>query len=472
VIQNCRGLGELARILQEQRGVLDHMHVAAAWVSLVKLGTDQGVAEVREVVGVLEEKTRGVLGEMDGPGIANVMHSLAHLHKSRFVDAMNLGESAEGLLDAMCGRALATAKWFEPHHVAMVLWALSTMGVTAATADRGLLEALQKRATATAGWFRAQNVANLLWALATMEERVDRTLLGAMQRRATATAGEYTPRDVANVLWALATMVERVDRGLLQAMQERVTATAGDYNPQDIANVLWALATMGEEADRGLLQALQWRTAATVGKFAPQNVANVLWALATMGWGLDASEGVLIDRLAARVLEFRHKFTQRAKSQLHQWLLSCQLDLVSDASLPSGVARVKLEMGEECLQAFSGWAMHESRFQRDVALALGAGGSELEIEEEYRDARSGYSIDILVRRRSAAGSSEWAVEVDGPFHFLGDGRTPSGSTLLKRKQLRQLGYKVVPVPFWEWDAARGDVAKRLYLADKFKERTN
>ena len=77
-----------------------------------------------------------------------------------------------------------------------------------------------------------------------------------------------------------------------------------------------------------------------------------------------------------------------------------------------------------------------------------------------RDARSGYSIDILVRRGSATGSTgggdspealagDWAVEVDGPFHFLGDGRTPSGSTLLKRKQLGQLGYTVVPVPFWD-----------------------
>ena len=96
-------------------------------------------------------------------------------------------------------------------------------------------------------------------------------------------------------------------------------------------------------------------------------------------------------------------------------------------------------------------------------------GSKVEIEEEYRDARSGYSIDILVRRGSAAGSSEWAVEVDGPCHFLGDGRTPSGSTLLKRKQLGQLGYTVVPVPFWEWEALRGvKASQRRYLENKLR----
>ena len=110
------------------------------------------------------------------------------------------------------------------------------------------------------------------------------------------------------------------------------------------------------------------------------------------------------------------------------------------------------------------------RFQRQVVKAL----ADMEIEEEYLDATSGYSIDVLVRRRSAAGeggggkspevpAGGWAVEMDGPTHFLGGGRTLSGGTLLKRKQLGQLGYTVVPVPFWEWQARKGEEAKRRYL---------
>ena len=120
------------------------------------------------------------------------------------------------------------------------------------------------------------------------------------------------------------------------------------------------------------------------------------------------------------------------------------------------------------MQAFSGGGTRESQLQREVAAVLMSVGLKVEIEEEYRDARSGYSIDVLVRRRSATGSSEWAVEVDGPTHFLGDGRTPSGSTLLKRKQLGQLGYTVVPVPFWEWQVLRGEEAKRRYLEDTLR----
>jgi hypothetical protein len=69
----------------------------------------------------------------------------------------------------------------------------------------------------------------------------------------------------------------------------------------------------------------------------------------------------------------------------------------------------------------------------------------LEYEAEAVDARSGYSIDLLV-------NGNIAVEVDGPSHFIGGSRAPNGATLLKRRHLELLGYSVVPVPYWEWDA--------------------
>ena len=64
--------------------------------------------------------------------------------------------------------------------------------------------------------------------------------------------------------------------------------------------------------------------------------------------------------------------------------------------------------------------------QADVAKHLRRLFPELTVEEEYEDPKSGYSIDIRVERsgainvsdgRSGAGM-EWAVEVDGPMHFL------------------------------------------------------
>jgi hypothetical protein len=114
-------------------------------------------------------------------------------------------------------------------------------------------------------------------------------------------------------------------------------------------------------------------------------------------------------------------------------------------------------------------------------------------KEEYEDPKSGYMIDVRMEGKHFGSDVVWAVEVDGPSHFSQvlttpslvesqkipqiryhlygstglqelkqafaqgtEGRLPSGSTLLKRRQLGQLGYEVVSVPYWEWIALRGD----------------
>ena len=62
-----------------------------------------------------------------------------------------------------------------------------------------------------------------------------------------------------------------------------------------------------------------------------------------------------------------------------------------------------------------------------------------------------------------------AVEVDGPFHFVqgaGGGR-PDGSTLLKRRHLKLLGYVTVSVHWSEWRSLRSD-ARAAYLDQLLK----
>ena len=109
----------------------------------------------------------------------------------------------------------------------------------------------------------------------------------------------------------------------------------------------------------------------------------------------------------------------------------------------------------------------ESRLQKDVSQALQR--MELAVEEEYRCPKSGYSIDIRVRKSSAHGSSEaegWAVEVDGPSHFLSC-KSPTGKTLIKRRLLELLGYNLVSVPYWEWEEMRQDKrAQEAYLRSR------
>jgi len=65
-------------------------------------------------------------------------------------------------------------------------------------------------------------------------------------------------------------------------------------------------------------------------------------------------------------------------------------------------------------------------WQANVAKQLRRLFPELKIEEEYEDARSAYIIDIRAERNVTGNESDtgsvagrvWAVEVDGPTHFL------------------------------------------------------
>jgi len=98
----------------------------------------------------------------------------------------------------------------------------------------------------------------------------------------------------------------------------------------------------------------------------------------------------------------------------------------------------------------------------------------LSVEDEFRCPKSGYSIDMRVHesaKSSTAGAAAgWAVEFDGPSHFLDCyiRPQPNGGTLMKRRILELLGYTVVSVPFWEWSQRMDINERKEYLRGKLK----
>ena len=144
----------------------------------------------------------------------------------------------------------------------------------------------------------------------------------------------------------------------------------------------------------------------------------------------------------------------------------CSLDADVRDSLPGSIMRLKDHFGDACRAAFVD-QVRESRLQKDVTQALQR--MELVVEEEYQCPKSRYTIDIRVHKSSSHGSSEaegWAVEVDGPYHFLSC-KSPNGATLIKQRLLDLLGYNLVSVPYWEWDELLQDKrAQEAYLRSK------
>ena len=112
-----------------------------------------------------------------------------------------------------------------------------------------------------------------------------------------------------------------------------------------------------------------------------------------------------------------------------------------------------------------------SDMQRQVGASLRRLGETAVVEEHIT--ADGHSLDYaLVDERIA-------IEVDGPSHFVahgdGAGRAELGKTVLKRRQLGVLGWRLVAVPFFEWEernspdkeheAANRDAYIKAKLAD-------
>ena len=80
----------------------------------------------------------------------------------------------------------------------------------------------------------------------------------------------------------------------------------------------------------------------------------------------------------------------------------------------------------------------------------------------------GYHIDLsLPDRDGAADRVALLLTVPAHHHVLADadGRhAPTAETRLKWRQLRAMGWNVVPVPFYEWDALGDTDARRDYIA--------
>ena len=121
---------------------------------------------------------------------------------------------------------------------------------------------------------------------------------------------------------------------------------------------------------------------------------------------------------------------------------------------------------EHCRTSFCATSHWPSQSQRDVVRSLTKLG--VTVDEEEKVIQEGYSIDLVVVWKG----ERVAIEFDGPNHFLmSDGvRLANGATKLKHRQLRSLGWKLVAVPYWEWDEVRGSEADKCkYFLCKLKQ---
>jgi len=379
----------------------------------------------------LREQTRDLVPKFDAQAVSNTAHAMAKLD----LRGAAWGYLWKELEKAALARSLSE---FAPQALSNTAWAFATAGHAAPA----LFDAIGKEAAGRVRELKPQKLSNMAWAFATAGHAAP-SLFDAIGREAAGRVRELNPQALANTAWAFATAGHAAP-ALFDAIGGESAGRVRELNPQALANTAWAFATAGHAAP-ALFDAIGREAAGQMRAFKPQELSNMAWAFAVLDHLL--SESSLSDqRLAHQCDALAHEFRSDGLCQLHQWHLWYASERACSA-LPGPALLAS------CDAAFRAAEAQPSRLQRDMAKALASLGASVQEEKVLEE---GYSLDLVVDWRG----EQLAVEVDGPSHFVG--RVPTGATLLKRRQLRHFGWRLVSVPYWEWD--------ELHHPDQSKER--
>mmetsp|Transcript_33227 Transcript_33227/g.69905 ORF Transcript_33227/g.69905 Transcript_33227/m.69905 type:complete len:883 (+) Transcript_33227:64-2712(+) len=291
--------------------------------------------------------------------------------------------------------------------------------------------------------FKPQDLSNTVWAFA-REEGSNPRLYEKVSDHIVALDNlkEFTSQALSNIVWAYASANESHSL-LFEKVAIEAIARKNEFNSQEMANLLWSYATVGQ-LDSRLFSSMESEVTKCFHKCNSQELANIAWAYAVAN--VDAPQ--LFDDHSTFVnacIQMKNEFTIEDLSQLHQWCLWQRELLKSNIALPPSLEK-------QCYSAFITTVPFISALQKDVISELSYIGLELE-EEVLMD--GGYRLDALAE----VNGSKIGIEVDGPFHFMG--RKPTGSTILKRRQVASLeGIPIVSVPYWDWNKYGKERGKR------------
>ncbi|CEM07025.1 unnamed protein product [Vitrella brassicaformis CCMP3155] len=480
-----RDVDELLQLIDQHFGDFNSVHVVAALHKLARAvsdGRDGHVSAVDrlksdEVFVRLVERLRWLLQRSS-------KFLPRHLSNAAWALA-RLGVRDDELYELLSRQAIGRLRKFQPQEMSNMLWAYATIGQRDPALVYQMYPFLARELSRAA--FAPQELANTLWALTTLGMADTAFLLDAADA-ITKSFDQYRPMDIATILWSFAavgglppTIFPAIARAAVvraEAVVKQTGAGGGQFSGQDCSLMVWACAQAGiQEHDRDVLDGIVKVARGRLGTFSDQALANFVWGLAV----LDHHDLPLFSE-AFREVERRVRDGLMASPKHRQQIFWAHLSLMLDERIDEG-QRGAVAMDERLLERFresfmgvsgvkgeGGEKLFSSSLHQAVSLALSR-FLKVEHQNEYW-IRNAIVVDIAMPERKVA------LEVDGPFHYqslglgqsLQDPDTPpqiTPKTLFKRRILKQLGWKVTSIPYFEWHALRSRKDKEEYVKQRF-----
>ena len=404
---------------------------------------------------------------------------------------------APELFEALAEQLVREREHFHPQGLAITTWALATVNHQA---SEQLQQAIVHESTRRIDEFNQQGLSNLAWAMCQIGTTPAPQLYDAIARQCLEVLDTFNQQGLANLLWAFAKQSQPAD-ALFHAAIPTVVHAAEEMTTQSLVSIVWSYAVLGY-APPALFRPFATIAKKRLEELSPQGLSNLAWAFAVAdvdGEEVDHlfEDGAFVERVAVVIGETGAYSSEGSTAfehvrQLHQWELWREDRATSARRAGEGVVWPSLpeEFRMEVAETFARQVGRPSEFQRQVYKILEELGME---PEEEVTSSLGYSLDIVVKPTPEVCSVEVsstsdendddnesvphicseqtkageltpvfpgdaspdliAIEVDGPSHFLYKSVRPTGSTIIKRRQLQRAGWRLIPVPYFEWREA-------------------
>ena len=380
---------------------------------------------------------------------------------------------------------------FNPQNLSNTIYACGQLGITP---PAGWLQRYWLVSAPKLGDFKTQDFSNTLYACGQLGIAPSGDWLQRFWHTSGPKLGEFTPQELSNALYACGQLGIAPPAEWLQRSWHVSASKLGEFKPQELSNTLYACGQLCVTPPADWLQRFWHASATKLGEFKPQELSNTLYACGQQG----------INPPSAWLQCFSDSFERSLLDANSQDLSNTTLSLTILGLWELPLWRSLWERLCNALLDTAGWNADSQLHARQLYQTYQAAAVErpgllpAPVPELLAAARKCW-IDVMVDRSSKLhdqvsacltrmgvmhANEQWceraersidiaiegavvpiALEVDGPTHFLQDGRQ-DGSTQLRNRMLAAHGWRVVVVDYRVWQHQLQTEAQREeYLRD-------
>ena len=399
-------------------------------------------------IGQLLKEAEPKLRDFNPQDTANVLWALATLN---YLDA-------SAFIKQLLWVAEPKLRDFKPQELVNSIWALAKLNyLDGYVFVRQLLYVAEPKLRA----LKSQELVNIIWALATLKYSDESAFVEQLLREAETKMSEFDPRGFSNTMWALAAL-KCPDESFIEKLIREAEPKLRDFNSQELSNTIWSLATLNYPGGSAFIKQLLTEAESNLRDFSPQGMANFVWSLAVLDH-VDAP--LLLKRFLPFLYEFQaDELIDSDKTPCFQFLLLMEDKGHVTAEIMSDPQYVKFR--KMCQEARTNKRPSSSQLEIfDIVQCL-PGCSDATCEQLTEDGI--FTIDIALHLN---GGRRLAIEVDGPHHFLSDGKALNGNTVLRNRMLENRGWTVVSIPvrngrIFDQGEAHSFDEKKAYLMNR------